>query len=353
MEIDRFLEVLTNYSNCSEGEALKVLDLKDKFRYCQLLHALSARLSKDHGLVDQARELQIAAVYAADRSVLKDVMTLDNIVVEARYKPIQKPANKVVTPKVVATPTVDSLPVQESPVVLSTESVTLVNEGQTTASHVDEEVHETGTLADQVMNDLERLHELRHNFEMMFVDGAGDLKIQTEKMVEKLPDLPVESGESTEENLQSGKSKRARIIELAKALEASKNNEAAEDHDVTPLKTNKLHPGENIIEEIVSSKHEIEPESPKQKEQLEIIEHFIKSQPTISNSKDKPIPAPGANLSTIKTGEFSDNIVSETLVEILLRQGKKDKAIEVLKKLVWKFPQKKAYFAAQIEELKK
>jgi hypothetical protein len=40
-------------------------------------------------------------------------------------------------------------------------------------------------------------------------------------------------------------------------------------------------------------------------------------------------------------------------VEILLRQGKKDKAIEVLKKLIWKFPQKKAIFAAQIDELKK
>ena len=37
----------------------------------------------------------------------------------------------------------------------------------------------------------------------------------------------------------------------------------------------------------------------------------------------------------------------------IIKQGKKDKAIEVLKKLIWKFPQKKAYFAAQIEDLKK
>jgi predicted Zn-dependent protease len=55
----------------------------------------------------------------------------------------------------------------------------------------------------------------------------------------------------------------------------------------------------------------------------------------------------------IKSGEFGDHIVSETLVEILIKQGKKDKAIEVLKKLIWKYPQKKAYFASQIEELKK
>ncbi|HNG42094.1 MAG TPA: tetratricopeptide repeat protein, partial [Cyclobacteriaceae bacterium] len=59
------------------------------------------------------------------------------------------------------------------------------------------------------------------------------------------------------------------------------------------------------------------------------------------------------DLTEIKNGEFADNVISETLVEILIRQGKKEKAIEVLKKLIWKFPQKKTYFAAQIEDLKK
>jgi hypothetical protein len=41
------------------------------------------------------------------------------------------------------------------------------------------------------------------------------------------------------------------------------------------------------------------------------------------------------------------------LVELLLKQGKKEKAVEMLKKLIWKFPQKKSYFAARIQELKK
>jgi len=54
-----------------------------------------------------------------------------------------------------------------------------------------------------------------------------------------------------------------------------------------------------------------------------------------------------------KSLTYGENIVSETLVQILLKQGKTEKAIEVLKKLIWKFPQKKAYFAAQIEDLKK
>ncbi len=103
-----------------------------------------------------------------------------------------------------------------------------------------------------------------------------------------------------------------------------------------------------LIEEIKSTKKKLKVENPKQKEQNEIIDQFIKIQPTIPKAK----PTESAPDLSEDSGMFSDNIVSETLVDILLKQGKKDKAIEVLKKLIWKFPQKKAYFATQIDRLK-
>ncbi len=110
-------------------------------------------------------------------------------------------------------------------------------------------------------------------------------------------------------------------------------------------------PADLLIEEIKSTKKKVNPEGPKQKEQIEIIENFIKTQPSITKNK-LANPPPSSTDLTEKSLVYGDNIISETLVEILLKQGKKDKAIEVLKKLIWKFPQKKAYFAAQIEELK-
>ncbi|HRI78833.1 MAG TPA: tetratricopeptide repeat protein, partial [Cyclobacteriaceae bacterium] len=103
-----------------------------------------------------------------------------------------------------------------------------------------------------------------------------------------------------------------------------------------------------LIEQIKTTKKKLKVENPKQKEQNEIIDKFIKIQPSIPKAK----PAESASDLSEDSGMFSDNIVSETLVEILLKQGKKDKAVEVLKKLIWKFPQKKAYFAAQIDSLK-
>jgi len=48
-----------------------------------------------------------------------------------------------------------------------------------------------------------------------------------------------------------------------------------------------------------------------------------------------------------------EDVLTESLAKIFLGQGKTDKAIEIYKKLIWKFPQKKAYFASQIEQIKR
>ena len=88
----------------------------------------------------------------------------------------------------------------------------------------------------------------------------------------------------------------------------------------------------------------------KNKKQIEIIDRFIKRQPTIVR---KPASGkPDVDLSK-KSVELTQEVVSTTLADLLISQGKKERAIEVLKKLIWKFPQKKAIFAARIEELKK
>jgi hypothetical protein len=326
VEKDTFIEVLKHYSESSEEEALEVLSLRESFPYSQMLRALAARVSKDHEFVDNTKELQLAAIYSSDRAVLKNVMTLESLTVpKSSVANVATPV-KAVGKKAALSP----VPVSE------TQAKILPADADSDS--------DSNTLADQVMNDLEKLHQLKHNFEMMFVDS--DKAISENKEPIAAPEEAVVS------NKESGKSRKARIIELAKALVSGKGSSLAEDS--TPLKEKKReNPGENIIQEIATTKTPLEPESEKQKEQLEIIEHFIKTQPSITNAKDKVVQAPPADLATIKTGEFSDNVVSETLVEILIKQGKKDKAIEVLKKLIWKFPQKKAYFAAQIEELKR
>ncbi len=129
--------------------------------------------------------------------------------------------------------------------------------------------------------------------------------------------------------------------------------ERLERESAKPLANTDSKAIKNIATEaeiIKPSKQKTKGEEPKQKEQTEIIDEFIKAQPSISPAKQ--VELKNEDLSD-KYDVYGENIVSETLVEILLKQGKKEKAIEMLKKLIWKFPQKKTYFAAQIEDLKK
>jgi hypothetical protein len=316
VEKENFIEVLRHYSRITEEEALRVLSLRESYPYSQLLHALTARVSKDHDFRNHSKELQMAAVYAADRSVLKDVMTLDNLVPKrASTAPVKQ--------------AVKSAPAS-TPIPVSQPAATAISDNNI-------------NLADQVMVDLEKLHQLKQNFEQMFVNSSPT----------PVPTITakIESDSTESSQKESSKSRKARIVELAKAMAAAREDEPVEESNSKPKKK-KENPSDNYIEELATTKREIEPENEKQKEQLEIIEQFIKTQPTITSPKDKVAVTPVGDLSSIKTGEFNDNVVSETLVEILIKQGKKDKAVEVLKKLIWKFPQKKAYFAAQIEELK-
>lgn len=89
----------------------------------------------------------------------------------------------------------------------------------------------------------------------------------------------------------------------------------------------------------------------KKLKQLEIIDNFIKTEPRISSLSTLSKDAPSKDLSenSIKAPE---GLVSENLANIMIKQGKTNKAIEIYEKLIVKFPEKKLYFAEIIENLK-
>lgn len=268
MDKNQLTYLLNHYTASSSQEATEVISLCDQYPYSQLLHALAARVSKDHNLQTQQTILQSAAVYSTDRSVLKQLMS------EARMAVAEK-----------------------EPVPISTTTSIIVTAEKDSIDY-----------AEAVLKDLKRLRELKHNFEEMVTAFENGIPaVPEKKAVRKLVGRP------------------KKVVEV------------------------KADP---FIEEIKTTKKKIVPENEKTKEQIEIIDQFIKAQPSIT-AKSRSEMAAAGDLTEVKNGEFADNIISETLVEILIRQGKKERAIEVLKKLIWKFPQKKTYFAAQIEDLKK
>ena len=82
-----------------------------------------------------------------------------------------------------------------------------------------------------------------------------------------------------------------------------------------------------------------------------IIEKFLESE---GDKKAKNDSKEGENIDDLGKKSISekDELVTETLAVVMVKQGKLDKAIEIYEKLMLKYPEKKSIFANQIDTLK-
>lgn len=115
------------------------------------------------------------------------------------------------------------------------------------------------------------------------------------------------------------------------------------------IKENIIHfqdPEEKLSEQV--KKKPVIPTPPKKGS--EIIEKFIQKDPIIQPPSPESI-----NNENMARQSAEDNyvLVTETLANIYVDQGLYLKAIEVFRKLILKYPEKKSYFATRIEELEK
>ena len=140
----------------------------------------------------------------------------------------------------------------------------------------------------------------------------------------------------------------AEVLENLEKLQKTKKETAILfDDSNAPVVKEKI---KKVIAKKSAPKPKTSKQKPKVKSQTKIIEKFIEEEPSITkNSKPANDKADMASSSA----KMRDDVISESLAKIFAKQGKIDKAIDIYKKLIWKLPQKKALFAAQIEKLNK
>lgn len=134
-------------------------------------------------------------------------------------------------------------------------------------------------------------------------------------------------------------------VKIAEAEEPKKTVETISDVEEIPSKrsfTNWLNPKGKPKENIS-----------KKPSSIDIIEKFIQENPSISKAKKDNYTA--SEIAQLSLND-NDDVVTETLARVYMKQGHYDKAIKTYQKLSLKIPEKKAFFASQIEvieELKK
>ncbi|KAA9346104.1 ribonuclease E domain-containing protein [Adhaeribacter soli] len=98
-------------------------------------------------------------------------------------------------------------------------------------------------------------------------------------------------------------------------------------------------------------KKEIKPAPSKLSHQLDIIDQFLKMTPRLKAMANAKIKAEPQEDLSLKSSKINKNLASENFANILVQQGKIKKAIKIYEHLILKIPEKKAYFASQIQKL--
>jgi len=294
-----FNELIRNYNVPSDSDFRKFKDIVKAYPYSQALHTIHARISIDKSLPEGKTALGIAAMYIYDRSILKSFLSKPEV--ENREKSGETVLQKNIQPVVKTTPPV--LPVEKLDQPISQPTST--------------EQHEL---------EMDRIRE-------GFIKSLSDLQKNKETYQEE-----VKKSESISEKKEKSAKSKKNLSEKKDKKSPKKNQKKS----TTPKASVKTKPDKK---EGDSSKS-----NPKEIQEI-IIDSFIKNPPEVKRLDSIPEKELTTEDLSRKSVIFNDDLISENLAIILNNQGKTSKAIDIYKKLIWKYPQKKTYFAARIKEL--
>jgi len=293
-----FLRHLKEPELLGKDSLAELMDLATQFPYCSTAHALlTMNLFRENHILYDA-QLKTTAALMNDRNILRLHITRigrlkDRVVLPDEYLPKQTPEPREDT-------SFQEAKAEENP---STET----SQPQNTPP-AEPSVSETVTL--QTENSVASASE------------AGINENAAAPLIGQKEENSVEELDEFDEN----ETLRRKSLEELKRLVAER---------IKLIETEKKRLADSTGDQVNKS---------------DIIEKFLRENPSISRPQQNEFYNPELAVQASITD--NENIVSETLANIYLRQVHYDKAINILEKLSLKYPEKKSYFATQIKLIK-
>lgn len=299
MDKNKFLNLLQGSEPLSKEYIEDVKLLIKEHPYFQIPYFLLARENYLTNNSEKDSSIQIASAYAAERRILKKFITAGDKKQESESKD-QHLADK-----------------ENESIKISAETLAIEEQ------HVESESIISPEQKNNIVISQASLPPQENRIEVPFIEKNEAITTESPEEVKPTEIVTDTTEVETKEDVSKATSDKAEEIDDSFILGYLNNLKA--DKDEAP--------------------------NYRRKHQDNIIERFIKLTPSL-NRPDKAKAENHTDLSEPSI-TLDNNLVSENLAVIMVKQGKVEKAIDIYKKLIWKYPQKKAYFANRIQELKK
>lgn len=293
MDKERFSTLLQDPSKVTNADIKALNEYRKKYPYFQSLYVVVAKALREREHPKTDAFIKKAAIYSANRSHLKEIIEGDFVFALKEKEPKQEIPQKTVV-ETVAPPKVDEPKKAET-----------------------------------------------------------EKEVKQEKQAESSKEVKTEPKVKLEEKKVEDKKE---VKEAPTQKEVKADKPVVIDNDLAEIEATKRRIEALLSGQLPDSELEKKPKKPlseKKKNQIEIIEKFIKNEPQLD--RERMAEAEGkvdiedlADKSLLKEEDFE----TETLAKLMAKQGKVKKAENIYKKLSLKFPEKSAYFATQIEKLK-
>ena len=308
----QFADILNNPESVSEDTLSGLKEIIEEYPFFQIGRMLWLKNLHKLDHIKYNSELKVSAAYIPDRTKLFRLI------------------NNIGNPEPVANPVTNPIPVkdEETSTVSGNRKESMAEEEALPAPEA-EEKQTSVTITDNYLNASDE-----------FVDEEGSIydfslksKEEEEKKENEIQDIVLPAADLLDYETTSSTSNY-----ILPDIEEVENIDTDENRSFSDW----LH----VMHYSAPVKKE---EREQKKKGMDLIDNFL-------NSNAQIVPDPTKKTKDVDLGKTStasqEDILTETLAEIHIKQGHKNKAIAIFEKLRLKYPEKSVYFARRINELK-